>query len=122
MTKLETGLIIGLIVIVVAAGITLFSGGNYIKLLRLQIEGKTEKQDILQKDINALNDSINNRVGRYSDLQNIIDSSKKERKEIEKNIPKIDEEYKDAIIDIANDDISKDFRATVKIFKEHRSN
>lgn len=122
MTKLETGLLIGLIIIVVAAAGVLFGGSTYIKTLRLQIEGKTEKQDILQKDIDALNDSINNRIGRFSKLDKIITDAKTGITVTEGGIIKITEDYEDDITRIASDDVNTDFSATVKIFKEHNRN
>ncbi len=122
MTKLETGLLIGLIVIVVAALGTLFGGGTYIKTLQLQIEGKTEVQIQLQQDIDAINDSIDGRVGRFSQLDEIIKDAETDIDVTDAGITQITEDYEDDITRIAADDVHTDFSGTVEIFKGHDRN
>lgn len=123
MTKLETGLIIGISIAVVIAIGLLFGGGTYIKELRLQIEGKTEAQIIILGELEALTDSIDNRKGVFAALDKVIDDAKGDIDNTEEGIKKIDEDYEEAIDRIAADDVATDFRAAADIFKQHdRSN
>lgn len=122
MTKLETGLIIGIVVVLVIVAATLFGGGNYIKELRLQIEGKTEKQAIIQGEYDALTDSIENRKGIFVNLDKVIDDAESDIENTESGIEKINEDYEDAIDRIADDDVVTDYRAVTTIFKEHDRN
>jgi len=121
MTKLETGLVIGIVVIVVASLGTLFGGGTYIKNLQLKFEGSTEKQAKLQESFDSLTDSIVNRVGKYSALEEVKQAAKDDRKKSEAGLPKIKEDYEEAINRIAADDVYTDFSSVTDVYRQHKA-
>lgn len=106
----------------IAGAVALFKGEPYLLALHKENKDLRTAQKLSDARIDSLNKIIEARDVQIADIDGEREESRKRRKRIEGNLPKIDEKFERDIAIIASDDAIADFWAIGDIFKGHDIN